>query len=106
MAITKVKVGGTIHSIGLDSEMVGSGLLIESGKIGLFASGDQFNYSPDGLLRLKIGSGLRNDSFGVLVAISGIDDGFKHGLEYQGNTIALKLGSGLTFDLDGNLTTV
>lgn len=77
--IRQIKVGGTTYDIGVKA-------------------GDGIAIGTSGEVKVHCSSGLRADSSGVSVLISGHDSGYRHGLEYKNDTIALKLASGLKFN--------
>ena len=77
--IRQIKVGGNTYDVAVKA-------------------GDGIAISTSGAVEVHCSSGLRADSSGVSVLISGHSDGFRHGLEYKNDTIALKLASGLKFN--------
>lgn len=91
--IKQIKVGGTTYDIGV---VVGSGLRFNSG-LELVLSGG-LGFSQRGEVVIEASSGVRVDNSGLSVLISGHDTGYKYGLEYKHNTVALKLASGLKFN--------
>jgi hypothetical protein len=101
--IIQIKVGGTTYDIGVKA---GNGIAINA----------------SGAVEVYCGSGLRADNSGLCVLISGHSDGFRHGLQFVRDEIAIKIapglkfndsgaiaidfGSGLTIDTNGKLVTV
>lgn len=77
--IKQVKVGGVTYDIAITA---GKGIAI----------------STSGEVEVHCSSGLRADNSGLSVLISGQSDGYRHGLEYVGDEIAIKIASGLKFN--------
>lgn len=80
--IRQIKVGGNTYDVAVKA-------------------GDGIAISTSGAVEVYCSSGLRADNSGLSVLISGHSDGFRHGLEYVRDEIAIKIASGLKFNDSG-----